>query len=90
MYNRFTTFLTEKLARHLLTGDRILTLKNHMWLVEGKESNAGRHANWHTDGITFKVGIRGLEGRYAVRLSKRKRQELMKRINEGQKYHVSG
>lgn len=90
VFNKFSTILSDMLTERLLNGDRITTLDNHMWMIAGveQERKKERYLNWHTDGKTYSVIIRGLNGRFGIRMSRARRRQLKDHINSGQKYHV--
>jgi hypothetical protein len=86
VYNHFTTLLTDQLVSHLIQGDRVETFKGHRWMIAARK-DAGKYINWHSNGKSYGVVIHGLNGKFGVRLSQRKRKELREKINGGQNYH---
>jgi hypothetical protein len=92
VYNRFTTFLVDHLVERLLAGDRVNTFEGHTWMIADKlwKGKKDRYPNWHTDGKNYGVVIKGLKGKFGIRLSRAKRKELKERINGGQNYHEYG
>jgi hypothetical protein len=87
VYNKFTTVLTELLVERLLSGDRIETLDGHVWMI-ASIGESKRHVNWHTDGHSYAVEIKGLKGNFGITLSRKMKAELRKRITSGQNYHI--
>ena len=87
VYNKFSTILTEHLVNHMLEGDRITTLQNHTWMIAGTNRDT-KHVNWHSDGITYNIVIKGLKGKFGIRMNRTKRRELQSRIISGQAYHI--
>jgi hypothetical protein len=87
VFNKFSTILTEHLTNCMLEGDRITTNGNHTWMIAGTTRET-KHVNWHSDGVTFNIVIKGLKGKFGIRMNRTKRKELQKRIMSGQNYHL--
>jgi hypothetical protein len=88
VYGKFCEVLTDHLIDCMMNGDRVETLDGHKWMIAGNKKLNTRHANWHSDGISYGVVITGIKGNFGVRLSTKKRKELQSRIMSGQNYHI--
>lgn len=87
VYNKFTTFLVEHLLERLLEGDRIFTYKGNVWMISGR-GDGGKYVNWHSDGKSYGIVIKGINSKFGIRMSRAKRKELKERILNGQNYHA--
>lgn len=86
-YQEFATYLNEFLFENLMDGNRIETQKGRMWMIAGKDIPNNKHINWHTDGLSYGIYIKGLLGSYGIRMTGRARRQLRKKIEGGFTYH---
>ena len=81
------------LIDHLFDLDRLVIRKKYSMYI-GKlrkphlvKKNKQHQHNFHTDGKWYGVVLDGLNHRYFFRMPRRRREELRKRIQEGEQYY---
>lgn len=89
LYSKFTSVLIGHLLECLMNGDRVGTLKDHQWMIAGRQIPNNKHLNWHTNGLSYGIHIKNLKGNFGVRMSRKARKALRQKIDSGFKYHVT-
>jgi len=89
VYSKFVTLLLRKTVDHLMQSDRISTFDDHHWAIAGAQDPKGAYKDdWATDGRTFGVVIMGMHtGKFKIKLSRRRKMELARRLESGQKFY---
>lgn len=85
--SKMSKIIMSKLVDHLMESDRVETSSGKLWHIAGKSADT-KYLNWHTDGLVYSVCIKGLPGNFRIRMARKRRMELLDRINKGQNFHV--